>query len=329
MIKLNTKFKGGILKKIEIPVTNSTNEEIAFLDKNEMYSLNGNNKKIFVIKSRVKNPIANVVIVPAYGKNSHGSYFLSHYLVSNSVNVIRFDGVNNVGLSSGNIINYSLGQLEEDLNRVLDELPIENDLPLILLSLSISFPVALKYTTYKSNVSKLISIVGSVDVARTIENVLGKSLKCYYENKDNKAPDIQTVFGHDVLIKDFFNDAEKNKYKDIENTITYLKETKSEINMIVGGRDKYVDFDDVLKCKKYFNKHSKMEVLKDATHEIGRSQSLKKQLACKIVEFLVGNGSTLNRPTVTEIIESSSIEVKFLNICERLISDNLISGKLG
>src|SRR5260370_37344776 len=70
---------------------------------------------IFVIASRTRGKIlrGNVVLIPPYAINSHEYFLFSYYLLENGFNVLRFDGINNVGLSSGSIEHYTLSQLEE------------------------------------------------------------------------------------------------------------------------------------------------------------------------------------------------------------------------
>lgn len=311
-----------ILYKIDLPKGGErTDKEVDYINNNKMYMLKNNEKNVFVIKSEVKSPIANVIIVPPYGKNAHGTFLLSYYLLQNNINVVRFDGVDNVGLSSGNILNYALGQLEQDLKLVVDEITFDNKLPLIILCMSLSFPVSLKFTTYSKLVTKVISIVGCVNVADTIERVLGKSLKCYYIDKDQNAPKIENIFGHNVLLQDFFDDAERNRYTNLEDTISFCKDTDSELDLIVAGSDEYVNINDVKKLRKHLNGKHRITIFQKATHEIGRSLSLKKLLAQKTVESVFDSGQSTNKkeacyPKLTEVIESASIESKYLTWCE-------------
>jgi len=92
--------------------------ESDYFDKNRFFVLKSDNKEIFVIESMADTPIGTVIIVPPYGKTSHEMILLSYYLQHNGFNVIRFDGIDNAGLSSGTLVEYKVSQVEKDLDLV-------------------------------------------------------------------------------------------------------------------------------------------------------------------------------------------------------------------
>lgn len=280
---------------------------------------NKNSKHIFVIKSKTikENPAGNILIIPPYAINSHELFLFNYYLLENNFNVYRFDGINNVGLSSGNIENYTLGQLEEDISLVIDSFFKKDNLPLIILTQSISFPVALKYSTYNDQISKIISILGVVDVKDTIERVSNTLLDPYIR-KEPDLPKNLLIFGNSTIVQSFVDDMIINSLSTIEDTIFYFKRTKTPVFMVSSKNDEYVNYKDVTKCKEYIEEKGKLIVLSDISHMIGRSLFLAKKLAKLTVEIAANRHSNKNNfsfPKLTDVIKFASIEAEFLNKC--------------
>jgi acyl transferase len=291
--------------------------------------INKDSKNIFIIESKTQStmPKGNVVIIPPYGINSHELFLLSYYFTENGFNVYRFDGINNVGISSGTIKYYTLGQLENDTNMVIDTLLKHNSLPLIILTQSLSFPVALKYSCYYRDIAKIIAIVGVVNVKDTIERVskYKYSIKVY-ENREANAPKYQDMFGHRVLAQKFVDDIIKNSFTYIENTIQYFEKSSTPVYMISGQSDEYVNYNDILKVKKYIENRGKLLTFPELSHMVGRSVSLVKKLAKSTVEFAIDPTTEhieeLKFPKLTDVIKTASIEAEFINKCENYMNTN-------
>jgi len=262
------------------------------------------------------------LIIPPFAVNAHSLFLFSYYFQANGYNVYRFDGINSVGLSSGTMENYTLGQLEKDTSQVIDSLFTDSDLPLIILTQSLSFPVGLRYSTYARSISKLISIVGVVDVKDTVERVSEKSLDPYVL-KDPSASKYLTVFGHDSIAQDFVNDAIENTIFNVKDSISHFMKTNVPIYMISATDDEYVNYDDVLKCKEFIERNGKLIEVPDAGHMIGRSLFLMKKLAAIAIECALGEGSTNTNivlPKLTEVVKAASLEADFINYCESQIN---------
>lgn len=288
------------------------NDFIKYKDFNEFSLLGEEGKKIFVIESKVENPKANVFIISPYSKSAHESMFLCYYLLKNGFNVIRFDGINNNGISSGTIQSYTLSQVYLDIERVVAYVSEKNDLKNIFITLSLSFPIGLKYVSNHTSISQLIGIVGVIDVKATVERASGKSLDSYMR-QDKDAEQSLNVFGYDVDIQVFVNDMKKNGYTNIDNTIQDLKKVSIPIHMIVGQKDEYVYYEEFLSFKNYLNAESNYIVLENASHEIGASLNLTKKVGELVASYATGlECEQVNIPPITEVIRAASIEAKYI-----------------
>jgi acyl transferase len=274
----------------------------------------------FAIESRPRSGPArgSAVLVPPYGINSHEYFLFAHHLLENGFNVVRFDGINNVGLSSGHIDRYTMGQLERDLGEVLAAFFSEPRLPLVLVSQSLSFPVALKQASRDRRVSKLLSLLGVVDVKDTVERVCKSSLDPYFAH-DPSVPRCLPFFGHLTDAHDFADDIVAKSYTRPANLVPYFEALTAPLYMVASQADEYVRFEDVARLRRYADRLGRFVTLPDAGHMIGRSVAIAKALAKMTVEFAGGSEREVRTPPLTETIRLASMEASFLNRCERLL----------
>lgn len=278
--------------------------ESDYFDKNRFFVINSGDKKIFVIESKADTPIGTVIIVPPYGKTSHEMVLLGYYLQQNGFNVIRFDGIDNAGLSSGPLVEYKVSQIENDLDLVVKNINKAEELPLICLSLSLSFPASLKYESKHNVFDKLISVVGVIDVVATSERVISRSLDVW-ERREPDAPKFAKVFGHDVLAQQYVDDIYENNYAHFDHSVEALNKISCPLKMIVADNDEYVSIDEFNKFKRYFSDESEYIILENASHEIGRSMTLTKKIARLIVEYALPNANhEIKIPRITDVIKN-------------------------
>lgn len=121
---------------------------------------NSEKQSLFMYKSMAEREDVkgNVLIVPTQGMNIHTSFLMSSYLNHNGYNVYRFDGINNVGLSDGNISDYTLEQLEKDFALVMEYMMEESDSINVLTFQSTLLPIISKANDY-SQINHLISVM--------------------------------------------------------------------------------------------------------------------------------------------------------------------------
>ena len=281
-----------------------------------------------------------VVFVPPYGASLHEYCLLCVYFLKNGFNVLRFDGVNNVGLSAGTIERYSLGRLEDDLAAVMQACFSEDRVfghacgPVSLLAQSLAFPVALKRSLVDSRIERIISLVGVVNVEDTVARVARISLDPYVKRLPD-APRYHRMFGYPTLAQEFVDDAISRHYFKFEDFMTDLRKSRFPIHLVVSDADEYVRFSDVLQCKPYCDRGSgDFLVISGISHMFGRSVSTAKRLATLAVQCAAGVPSgevAVVAPRLTEAVEIASREAEFLNECERHLdmSNNMSSARFG
>lgn len=308
---INEKYKVHILE---------SDENRKYCEQTGFYQMADEGKKIFVISTEVENPKANIIMVPPYGKAAHQNFLVGYYLKSNSLNVIRFDGVDSVGFSSGEIINYRMSRLERDLDVVATEVKRNSDLPLICLSMSLSFPVSLKYACKNNIFSKVLAVVGVINTEKTLERVTERSLDEWRRKEPNAEKTIE-VFGHKVNAQQYLDDMWENGYDNIDASIQLANKLRSELKMIVAAEDEYVKLEEFNIFKESLDKKIEYVVIDGVSHEMGKSIFLCKKI-CEIIIKFASNEikEEIINPKITEIIKNSSIESNLINECEYILS---------
>jgi len=285
------------------------------------YYLTMDNAKgnIFYIKNEVSQPKANIILLSPFGENSHSLLLIAWYLWQNNFNVIRFDGVNNVGLSSGNIKNFTLSQVANDLDRTLNEL--EDEIATIVIAFSINAPVAIKSLAADDRIDKVISVVGVVDMTESTEAVIEGSISCY-KNRDKNSDPLVKVFGHDIDIQTYVDDMLEHGYENASDTLSDIAQCNKPINFIIGDKDEYVSFSTFNRCIEHINERSNVKVYPGAGHELNKSLALVRRLATDIVAFSEDNPNAETiKPNLAEIVKHASIESTHLLKCTEIIKD--------
>ena len=270
----------------------------------------GETRMLLVVDSPSEDQLADVVIVPSFGKTVHDLLLVSFYLRINGFRVTRFDARDHVGLSSGDIANFTLSQLERDLQLVLGARPKKNDRPLILVGLSLSAPVAWRVASQCSDLAGVVTLVGVVDVPETVERASGVAL-APYRDPSASPPEMCEILGHAVRARPFVRDLDAQRYGGLEDTLNDIRRVDRPLHMIAAGRDPWVAFEKVERAHRQARAGSELVVLAKATHEVGRSISAAQRAVVTIVELcrkLVGQSGPVRVPPFTEFIETSSIE---------------------
>ncbi len=277
---------------------------------------------IFTISMESKNALANVIVVPPFGKTSHQDLMVAFYLMKNNVNVVRFDGVDSVGFSTGSIYDYKLSQLENNMHTLSTLIKKNSDLPLICLSASLSFPTALNCAcTHPELFEKLVTIVGVIDAEQTVSRVIKRPMNEWAEKRSDAAKEM-VIFGSTVEAPQFCDDMWKNNYSGIENSIKRANKLKCPLKMIVADQDQYVLLDEFIKFKNSSTADIQYMIIEGASHEIGRSLALGKKVCQKVVEYITEiDESKTVIPKITDIVKFSSIETQHLNKYETLMSN--------
>nr|MDP8943441.1 hypothetical protein [Actinomycetota bacterium] len=226
---------------------------------------------VFVLEGRALGgpPRADVVILPAFGHPVDDLFLPSYYLRRNGFDVLRFDPRNHTGRGTGGIVNFRLSELERDLAHVLRTRPATGR-PLLLLGVSMSAPVALKYAARTGDVAGVATLLGVVDAADTIQRATGAAIGPYRRSCPT-AERYQEPLGHRVLAREFIADMDANGYGGFEHTCADACAVDGPVHLIAAGRDEYVDLRLVERLAGRLGAGTRLEVLERCSHRLARS----------------------------------------------------------
>lgn len=276
--------------------------------------------KIFFLESTIKNPKANIIIVTPFGKTIHDMFLITFYLNYNGFNVYRFDPRDHVGMSSGDIEDFGLYKVEKDLEKCMQHFNFDKSVPTIILGMSLSFPVALKYASLNSNIHSLISIVGVVnpdDTSYKVTNIDPNE----FRKPVITAPAYSEPFGCRIKNKKYVEGLDNGGYSKLSDIIGFGHKLTVPLYMIVAEKDQYVSLSEVKEFFSCKNSGGEMVVMEGVSHEIGRSISAAKTVASLVVEFSMKSinmdTDTIQLPSLVEVISESERESEYINNFEK------------
>src|SRR5690606_29689470 len=119
-----------------------------------------------------------IVIPPQFEKTIRTNLTAMLYLINNGFNVFRYDNRYSNGNSTGEIVDYTLGGVYDDLCDVMKMLQsnscIDTRHGVGILGISISSRVIYRYLKlHPSNADVFVSLVGVVNMQHTISTIVG------------------------------------------------------------------------------------------------------------------------------------------------------------
>ncbi|WP_347332170.1 hypothetical protein [Marinimicrobium locisalis] len=285
-------------------------------------------EKIFLLHSPSKlvKTYGHVIIVPPYGRNAHNSVFLTQYLVQNGFDVTRFDPRFSVGRSTGNVEKYKLSVVQQDLMTVIEHIEDSLNVPLCILTMSLSSPVAWRVANKVPKIQSVVTTVGVIDIVDTVEKAakdelfLSERCEMYRRGElfDPSHTMMTEVLGLDIYGQEFVADLVNNDFCNASSVLEDIKSLQIPTHMIFAGNDKWVRPDLVEQAKQLSLKGSQNIVIPDLPHDFGGNAVAAKRICEKIVklilqEFCQEYEVTPFFPRVVDIVRSASVEAKYIS----------------
>ncbi|MCI0489497.1 MAG: hypothetical protein L0229_23135 [Blastocatellia bacterium] len=185
-----------------------------------------------------------VLIAPPYAKTIRDMFFVSLYLVLNGFRTVRYDSANHIGVSDGDVFDFTLSSAQQDLIAFIDALRHQYpDAPPAVFSSSLSARVAFRALASSDEVCVQASLVGVVHVQDTLHRVLGHD---FVDDllKGRAIPDIRDVLGYEVG-RGFIEDVVDAGWYSRESTQQDLVSCRFPIIHICTERDDWAQLQDI------------------------------------------------------------------------------------
>lgn len=251
-----------------------------------------------------------VVIASAFGRRMHHYSTLAAHLVANGIISVRYDPLDHVGLSDGEIYNYTLSSglcsLELAVRTAIERYPGIN---VGTISSSLSAPLAYRQAAGNPEIKFLATISGVCDVRYTLERVFSLD---YTVVPRSDLPDGVEFEGHRIDIASFQDDGRAQTWWGLNTTRDALKKCHAEITCYHGEHDSWVAVADLEKCAASALKKMDIVRLAGTTHEVDRNLPIARYVARDIVSraclTLAGEVVEPIVPSHKELLSAALIE---------------------
>lgn len=207
-----------------------------------------------------------VVVVPKYGETKKNNLQTAYYLAVNKVNVLRFDLVNHVGESEGEMSQFTIPGAIDDIVAAFDYLEnTEGVKSAGLLANSLSARMAIRAAASEKRVAYLICMVGVVHVQRTLTIVYQEDVVANYLT--GKRWGINDVLGFDIDFEHFLGALVASGMHTLSGTADDLAAIKAPVAFLSAQKDAWVDISEVKQVIAGAPRCMFREI-KDAMHEV-------------------------------------------------------------
>lgn len=260
------------------------------------------------IRSWVNEPKSDVdtgilaILMPGFGNRMHQHSSLACQLVANGITVVRFDYLNHVGISDGNIDQFTISDASTSLDATLDYIfSTFKPESVSLISTSLSARIGLRRFASDTRLSRFIAIAGVINLRRTLHHVLGEDYSLYAEEA---LPEFVVVDGQFVRAKSFYRDAFEGNW--LATADTEMAGVNRPVKWFVGSADKWVDLQEVRASAK-LNSDQCINVteLTHSGHDIGRNSTIARTLSTEVTKFCLGLNCTVVEPSYSELLASA------------------------
>ncbi|OVE76669.1 hypothetical protein BVX98_05130 [bacterium F11] len=207
------------------------------------------------------------LMIPApYTETKTNSLPIAYYLAINGFNVIRFDTTNHIGESEGEVLDYSLPNLKEDILSALDYIQVRSPKAKVaIVASSMAARAAFKVVREDSRPEALISLVGVVNMQYTLRRVQNVDLFETYAK--GKSWGITNVLGFDVKLDRLLGECVRESFDDLGTTKKDVSKALCPIVFLIGEKDPWVDVGETAQV---------LEVLPDGKREIHKIAAMHK-----------------------------------------------------
>nr|AEO97344.1 LuxD [Candidatus Photodesmus katoptron] len=210
---------------------------------------------------------------------------LSEYLSTNGFLVIRYDSLNHVGLSSGNIDKFTMTIGEKSLLAVIHWLNDRGFYNIGLIAISLSARIAYQVVS-KISLSFLITSVGVVNLRNTLKKALGFD---YLRSSSEDFPSTLELKGYKLEAKNFFLDCLKHHWADLSSTIDRMKDFSAPFIVFIASDDVLIEQNEVLEMLSNIKSGCyKVYSLLGSPHDLSKNLIILRKFYSSITKAAIG-----------------------------------------
>ncbi len=256
-----------------------------------------------------------VVLASGFGRHMYHNAYLAYYLALNGFKVYRYDSLDHVGMSHGEIEDFSMGVGLASLQHAIAfACEREAQQSVGIVSNSLSTRIAIKAASRFAQVRYLVFGVGVVNLRRTLNKVFDIDIGGPYYD----IPEYVFFEKHRIARDAFVPELKEGGWLELDSTIADLKQVQQPVVGLVGETDEWVDAGEVERAmSEGVAGPRKLLHLKNASHEIGRNARIAREfLKVLTMETMQCAGldpsGPVNEPLFEEMVQRGISERRIL-----------------
>ncbi len=187
-----------------------------------------------------ESPVA--LVMPGFARRMRHMGAVALYLADAGFEVYRCDYLNHVGLSAGDIYDFTMSSMYESQAAALELVHRREKREVVIVAASLANRTVLRLAARADGVAGVIGIVGVVDSRRTLHKVFGED---YATINVEDVPDHVVFENRKIRGISWHEDWHTARWAGIEGTIEDLREVSCPVVDFCGTDDDWVSIADV------------------------------------------------------------------------------------
>jgi acyl transferase len=272
---------------------------------------NGRRIEMWCTRPPVVRSEIPIVIAPAFAAGMHHFGKLASYFAHNGLVSYRYDPVDHVGLSEGEMIDFTFGGAIDSLNAAIEATRVRERVPRVgIVATSLSARVAYQVAAENQRVAFVVSAVGVVNLRRTLARTFGTD---FFSVPPETWPDT-VEFERQKVGREFMRDAMgRSGWLELADTIEALKRAPQPIVNFTAEDDDWVDPKEV---EEAFTKGTggvrRVYRLLSSGHNFARNLSAARTFLKKTTEevlaLVAGEAGIVVEPSFSDMTKQGLVE---------------------
>lgn len=269
-------------------------------------------RRLFGLRSapRDRSRHGLVLLPPGYERRPHHYSVLSRYLVRHGYETLRFDLANHVGLSDGDICNFTMSSMANDIASVASACVASERGPRTVVASSLAARALVRSLADKpslqNGIDGVVLILPVIDTEYTTTQAVGRNvIDDWRSGRVTDPTQPCQVLGHTVCFQ-FSHDALEHGFDGVERTQRELASLGCPVTAIAAERDDWVNFEDVEAAMAVDASARRETVILAATsHDLSTNAPVMRALMEEVVSALTAD--TGQEPSPVQHLEFDEI----------------------
>lgn len=207
-----------------------------------------------------------VVMAPKYGETKKSNLHLAYFLAANGFNVLRFDLTHHIGESEGDMTQFTLSGMVDDIRSAFDFLEATRDCRAgVLFSASLSARGALRAAMLDHRIDRLVCLVGVVNLQHTLREVYREDIVGTF--LAGRKWGVTDILGFNIDGETFVGTSIKSDMHDLGGTLKDISQIDIPVVYFYAEKDLWVDWAEVQQV--FGGRHNcRLIPVRGAMHEV-------------------------------------------------------------